>query len=95
MNKKTASKAGRFIVELVQYGVISFSDDIFEGKCDGLTLTSLSLEDAQKLFYVGDRVFHYWYDHTSYDLLAIADQLILVISDPESQVYNSVDVTGM
>ena len=91
MNKETAHKTGRFINDLVKLGVAKYTDEVFEGIA-GLSFEPITPKEAQKILYVGDRVFHYWYNRTSYDLLIVAEKIILLVSDADNQVFSSIEV---
>lgn len=92
MNKCTAHKVGSFIVDLVRLGVAKYTDDIFECNNTGLSFESITAKEAQKLLYVGESVFHYWIDRTSYDLVIVTDKLILLVSDTDNQVFSSLEI---
>lgn len=92
MKKKTATRTAHFITELMQVGVMKLADDIFEGQYNDLCFTPLTAEDVQKILYVGDKVFHHGYGHTSYDVMVVADTIILLVSDVKEQIFNSVEI---
>ena len=91
MKKSIAKRTARFLTELMYLGVMKFSDDIFEGNSK-LNFKALTAEEAQQLFYVGDKVFHYGHKRTAYDVLLVADSIILVVSDIGEQAFNSIEI---
>ena len=92
MKKKTATKAARFITQLMQVGIEKLTDDIFESKRPGLDFEALSAEDAEKVFYVGDTLFRYARNGTGYNVIIYADTILLVVIDGASGVVSSVEV---